>query len=402
MKQTVNQRASFNWDQHTPRSGTHSIKWDATEAFIGKAGLRPFWVADMDFVSPPEVVKVLTDRGRHGVFGYTSDDPEALEAFAAWTKRRHRLEVDSKWIVRSPGVVTAIGLALQAFTQPGDGVVIQPPVYPQFAEMTQVNDRRLLNNPLRLIDGRAEMDFEHLEGLFAAEKPKMMILCNPHNPLGRVWPKADIQRVAKLCAAYEVFLFSDEIHSDLLFEGKTFHSALAVEGIPEKWIMSAMAPSKTFNIAGLFYSMILIPDEERRKAFKAVMDRLHLFPVNCFNEAAAKAAYQHGDEWLDDLMAYLEGNYHALRDYLEVHMPEIKVCQMEGTYLAWLDFRAWFDTGYGLKRFMIDEAGLAVNDGRAFGAEGEGFIRFNFGCPRAEMLEALEQIRQARAKQLVR
>lgn len=393
-----NDRSS--WDQIVRRKDTHSIKWDAMGPFIGKSDLMPFWVADMDFKSPDSVVKALSNRAEHGVFGYTYDDSDALDAFASWCSQRHELKVLTEWIVRSPGVVTAIGLALQSFTNEGDGIVIQPPVYPQFAEMITVNDRKILNNPLKIVDDFAEMDLVHLEELFKAERPKMMIFCNPHNPVGRVWPRETVQAVVNLCIAYEVYLFSDEIHCDLLFSGKKFHSALDAEGGESRWVMAAMAPSKTFNIAGLFYSMILIPDEEQRKTFKKVMDRLHLFPVNCFNETAAKAAYSGGEQWLDDLLVYLEGNYQCLSEILAEKMPEVRLCKMEGTYLAWLDFREWFHKGYPLKRFMIDQAGVAVNDGRAFGSEGEGFVRFNFGCPRAVMLEGLGKIYEARQAML--
>ena len=384
-----------NWNEIIQRNGTNSIKWDAMETFIGKKDLLPYWVADMDFLSPEPVIKALEQRAQHGVFGYTSDDRGALEAFTNWVQKRHGLAVEPSWIVKTPGIVTAIGLALQAFTAPGDGVVIQPPVYPQFSEMTQVNGRKLLNNPLLLVEGRYEIDFEHLESLFKLEKPKMMIFCNPHNPVGRVWEESVVARLVKLCAAHQVFLFSDEIHSDMTFKNNPFHSALKHDGADSEWLMAAMAPSKTFNIAGLFYSMIIIPDETRRKAFQGVIDRLHLFPVNCFNETAAKAAYSEGEAWLNGLMAYLEDNYACLKTFIAEKMPEVKLCEMQGTYLAWLDFRAYFENGYALKRFMIDQAGVAVNDGRAFGAEGDGFVRFNFGCPRTVMLTGLTQIEEA-------
>lgn len=384
-----------NWNEVIERKGTNSIKWDAMETFIGKKELLPFWVADMDFLSPDPVIQALRQRADHGVFGYTADDQGAMQAFTTWVQKRHGLAVDPAWVVKTPGIVTAIGLALQAFTEPGDGVVIQPPVYPQFAEMTQINGRKLLNNPLIQVDDQYEIDFDHLEQLFVSEKPQMMIFCNPHNPVGRVWEETVVKRLVKLCAKHQVFLFSDEIHSDMTFKNHKFHSALQYAGTESAWVMGAMAPSKTFNIAGLFYSVIMIPDEARRKAFQGVIDRLHLFPVNCFNETAAKAAYSEGEAWLDGLMAYLEENYEVLKAFVAEKMPGVKLCKMQGTYLAWLDFSAYFESGYALKRFMIDQAGLAVNDGRAFGAEGDGFIRFNFGCPRAAMMTGLTQIAQA-------
>lgn len=384
-----------SWDRIIERKGTHTIKWDAMAQFVGKAELLPFWVADMDFKSPQAVIEALESRAKHGVFGYTYDDSSALSAFTEWVSKKHGLSVQTDWIVKTPGIVTAIGIALQAFTAPGEGVVIQPPVYPQFAEMIQVNERKLLNNPLKKTQDSYEIDFEHLEELFKEEQPKMMIFCNPHNPVGRVWEASSVRRLVALCAQYNVFLFSDEIHSDLTFKGHPFNSALNAEALQHEWVMTAMAPSKTFNIAGLFYSLIMIPDEGRRKAFQTVINKLHLFPVNCFNEVAAKAAYSGGEAWLNDLMIYLEGNYECLKSFIAEKMPEVGLCEMQGTYLAWLDFNKCFDSGYALKRFMIDQAGVAVNDGRAFGAEGCGFVRFNFGCPRAVMLAGLEQIERA-------
>ncbi len=385
-----------NWDENIERRGTDNIKWDGVEAFVGKAGLLPFWVADMDFYSPEVVVESLTNRAKHGVFGYTMDSESAEMAFANWVLKRQGLTVQKNWVVKSPGVVTAIGLAIQSFTTVGDGIVIQPPVYPPFAEMTLINERRLIKNPLKMIENQAEMDLEHLEMLFKTEKPKMMILCNPHNPVGRVWEREVIEKVVKLCEIYEVLLFSDEIHCDLLFKDAAFTSALSVSEKESPWVISAMAPSKTFNIAGLYYSLILIPNRERRKQFRNVMNRLHMNAVNCFNELAAYKAYDGGEEWLQNLMPYLEENYKTLCEFVKEKMPGVSVAKMQGTYLAWLDFRAWFEDGDQLKDFMIKGANIAVNDGRTFGEEGQGFVRFNFGCPKNQMLAGLEQIVEAK------
>lgn len=384
------------WHLPIDRKGTHSIKWDAMEPILGKADMKPFWVADMDFESSEAIIIALKKRAEHGVFGYTSDDPEALEAFCNWVKKRHGIFVDPSWIVKSPGVVTGIGLAINAYTKPGEGIVIQPPVYPQFAEMTEVNERLLVNNPIQWVEGRPQMDFEHLESCLKDPNVKMMILCNPHNPLGRVWEGDVIEKVVSLCQVHDVVLFSDEIHSDLLFSGVKFNSALGKSeenqrALPPKLIV-AMAPSKTFNIAGLFYSLLIIPDKEQRKELQTFINKLHLFPVNCFNEEAARTAYSGSEAWLDSLLPYLEGNYQALKTFFEENLPEVIVTPMEGTYLAWLDFRKLIPDGLELKKFMMNEANLAVNDGRAFGIGGEGFVRFNFGCPREVMLEALNDL----------
>lgn len=387
-----------DWDAMIERKNTHSIKWDGVEPFVGKPNLLPLWVADMDFLSPQGVVEGLTERAAHGVYGYTMDSPEAANAFIQWVDKRHQLKVDPKWLVKSPGVVTAIGLAIQAFTEVGDGIVIQPPVYPPFAEMVEHNDRRLIRNPLKMKDQQAEMDLEGLEDLLISHKPKMMILCNPHNPLGRVWEKEVLEKVLSLCEAHQVILFSDEIHCDLVFKGSKFTSILALREEPSPWMISAMAPSKTFNIAGLFYSLMLIPDRGRRRQLRKVMNRLHLTAVNCFNELAAERAYTDGEGWLEELLPYLEENYSVLCDFVAQKMPEVRVAKMQGTYLAWMDFSPWFNSGDALKTFMLEEAKVAVNDGRTFGQEGEGFIRFNFGCPRSQMLMGLEQIFEARNK----
>lgn len=413
------------WNNIKDRKDTHSIKWDAMDSILGKGDMMPFWVADMDFESSEAIIMALKERASHGVFGYTADDPEALEAFCGWVQKRHGIAVNPEWIIKSPGVVTAIGLAIAAYTQEGDSIVIQPPVYPQFSEMIQINERRLVDNPIVWVNGRPEMDFEHLESCLKEEGTKMMILCNPHNPLGRVWEESVIRRVCELCQQYNVVLFSDEIHSDLLFSGVKFNSAIQnlkvfdgsveafepvdsgdnqprepFENRPQKahGLVVAMAPSKTFNIAGLFYSLVIVPDEAMHLRLKKVIDKLHLFPVNCFNEEAAKAAYSGSQAWLDSLLPYLEDNYKALCEFFQEKMPQVQVCPMEGTYLAWLDFRALIPDGLALKKFMMNEANIAVNDGRAFGPGGEGFVRFNFGCPKSVMLEGLELIYEAYLK----
>ncbi len=407
---------TMQWDSQVERRGSHAIKWDAMEQFVGAKDLAPFWVADMDFESAEAIVEALTQRAKHGVYGYTGDDEGALEAFVKWMAKRHETHVEKQWIKKSPGMVTAIGLSIQAFTNPGDGIVIQTPVYPQFIEMIQVNERRLIENPIAFEKGRAQIDFEDLAHKFKSEKPKMMILCSPHNPLGRVWSQADLLKILALCVQHEVLLFADEIHADLTFSGVTFHSVLGayqkalaafrreeapLEAVLEdetrvyRYLVSATAPSKTFNIAGLFYSLVYTPSEENRLALQKKMDSIHLTAVNCFNETAAKVAYEKGEAWLEELLPYLEGNYEALVKVISEVLPEVKVAPMEGTYLAWLDFRALIPNGYELKRFMIDQAKVAVNDGRAFGNGGEGFVRFNFGCPRHLIQEGIIQIAEA-------
>lgn len=385
-----------NFDQVIERKGTQSIKWDAMKPFIGKEDLMPFWVADMDFTSPKAVIEALKQRAEHGVFGYNLDNKEALEAFVQWVDRRHNATVDPSWVVRSPGVVTAIGLAIQALTSAEDGILILPPVYPQFIEMVEFNQRRLLYAPLIFdADNRPFLDFETIETILRTEKPKMLIFCSPHNPLGRIWSEDEIHRLSELCRHNGTIFFSDEIHCDLLFPGKAFYSALKETQSGLEHIVVAMAPSKTFNIAGLGYALVIMPNEAHRKAFKGVMDKLHLSVVDCFNEVAAKAAYLSGDEWLDSLMVYLSESYSRLVEICAAQMPKVKVTPMEATYLAWLDFRAYFEDPEALKTFMIEKAGLALNDGRAFGPGGGGFVRFNFGCPREVMEKGLHALAEA-------
>lgn len=385
-----------DFDQVIERKGTQSIKWDAMKPFIGKEDLMPFWVADMDFTSPKAVVDALKARAEHGVFGYNLDDKSAVEAFVHWADRRHGVSIDPSWVVRSPGVVTAIGLAIQALTTEADSILILPPVYPQFIEMVEFNRRKLFYAPLSFdSDNRPFMDFEVIATILKQEKPKMLIFCSPHNPLGRIWSAQEVHQLSELCRESGTLFFSDEIHCDLLFPGKTFYSALNETQGGLDHILVAMAPSKTFNIAGLGYALVILPNEAHRKAFKGVMDKLHLSVVDCFNEGAAKAAYQSGDEWLDGLMAYLSGNYARLVDICAEQMPRVKVTPMEATYLAWLDFSAYFEDPEALKSFMLEEAGLALNDGRAFGPGGAGCMRFNFGCPKEVMEKGLYTLAEA-------
>lgn len=382
---------TYDFDKKMNRRGTESIKWDGLSDFYGEENLLPFWVADMDFKSPPEVIEVAINKASFGVYGYPNTNEPAFNAFIEWQKNRHDLTLERRTLMCTPGVVTALSLAVQTFTAHGDGIVIQPPVYTPFFEVVELNDRQLLQNPLVFENDSWTMDFKGLEEIFMTQNPKMMILCNPHNPLGIVWSKETLEQLAALCKQYNVLLVSDEIHGDLIFKPNRFESLVGINAVDWSNAMVATAPSKTFNIAGLFYSIIMINDRNKRHAYKKAMEALHLTSQNVFNVLMAEAAYKKGAPWLEALLDYLEANADYLVSYLNEKLPEAVVIKPQGTYLAWINLKAF---GLSSEDIMLrcKTAGIAVSNGKNFGVEGESCIRFNFGCPREQLKEGLEKL----------
>jgi len=385
----------FDFDMVVDRTGTASRKWDARKDVFGTPDILPMWIADMDFRCPPVVQEALKQRAAHGVYGY----PERLEnyyaAFVGWAKRRYDWQVDPAWILTTPGVVPAINAAILAFTEPGDGILIQPPVYPPFFSCPRLNGRNVIENPLRENeDGTWEMDFDDLKRKLAL-KPKMLVLCSPHNPVGRVWRREDLQRIAELCLENDVLMFSDEIHGDLLLGGRR-HIPLASLGpdVADRTI-TCTAPSKTFNIAGLYTSAAIVSDPSLRARFGRMLDALDISGGNVFGITAFEAAYDYGEDWLLELLTYLEKNADFMVDFLDKKIPRLRMAKPESTFLAWLDCRALGLPQPELKEFFIKNAGVGLNDGLTFGEQGRGFMRLNYGCSKAALQNGLEKIEQA-------
>lgn len=384
----------YNFDKSIDRLGTSSVKWDYPDRFFGNKEILPMWVADMDFEVPKPVIDAVVKRAQHGIYGYTEKPDSFYASIVSWMKKRHGWQTKREWIVVCPGVVPALCFSVLSFTEPGDKVLLQSPVYHPFFSAIEENDRIIVNSQLKEKNGIYEMDFEDLEAKLS-EGVKIMLLCNPHNPVGRVWRRDELQRVGELCARYDVVIVSDEIHCDLVNSGFTHIPIASVSEELAQRTITCIAPSKTFNIAGLSTSAAVIPNKTLRDKFKRSMKRLGIEMSNLFGITALEAAYAHGEEWLDQVLAYLEGNLDYLVDYFSTRIPQIKVSKPQGTYLAWLDCRELGMNQKELVDFFTNKAGVGLNDGSAFGAGGEGFMRMNAACPQSLLTEALTRIEKA-------
>jgi cystathionine beta-lyase len=380
----------FDFDQIISRSGTASEKWDGRLATFGRADVTPLWVADMDFAVPPAVTEALLVRARHPIYGYTLADDTVYESVINWLFQQHGWQVERDWIVLTPGVVPSIYAAVQALTQSHQGVIVQPPVYPPFFSAVGAHGRVLLENPLRLENGRYQLDLEQLERC-AQQGAKLLLLCSPHNPVGRVWQPDELAAVLEVARRYQLIVFSDEIHADLIYPGCK-HTPLATLASEGDLVITAVSPSKTFNLAGLGLSALIIPDATIRRHMVDAFAQLHIQVLNPFSLTAYAAAYQHGSAWLDALMCYLHDTRDAVISYLAQHVPKIRPVEPEGTYLMWLDCRALGLSDVELRDFFVRDCGLGLNSGITFGQAGSGFMRLNLASPRSVIIEALERV----------
>jgi cystathionine beta-lyase len=384
---------TYNFDELIDRTNTNCIKYDARGLFFGKADLLPLWVADMDFRTPDFIVEAIKKRAENEIFGYTFRGEGYNQSIVKWLKRRHNWEIKPEWITFSPGVVAGLTLAIEALSKPGEGVIIQPPVYFPFFDSVKGTGRELIENPLRLENGRYYFDLEDLKNKITPTT-RILLLSNPHNPGGMAWNEKELTELAQVCIQNKVLIISDEIHSDLVFEGYR-HTPLA--GISEEIAQNCvicMSPSKTFNTAGLSTSYLVIPNKRHFVSYERVMRLPHLHMGNIFGNVALEAAYTHGDEWLSQLLKYLEGNYNFLEQFIQENIPQVKVMHPDATYLIWMDFSAFGLTDEALNQALID-AGVGLNRGVQFGKQGRGFMRINIGCPRSVLQEALEKIQKA-------
>lgn len=384
---------TYNFDELIDRTNSNCIKYDARKAFFGKTDVLPLWVADMDFKTPDFIVEAIKKRAEHEIFGYTFRGEEYNQAIINWLKRRHNWDVKAEWITFSPGVVAGLTLAIEALSKPGEGVIIQPPVYFPFADSVKGTGRELVENPLRLENGRYTFDLEDLKSKITPAT-RLLLLSNPHNPGGMAWNKKELEALAKICIENKVLIISDEIHSDLIFPGYK-HTPLASisEEIAQNCVI-CMSPSKTFNTAGLTTSYLIIPNKRHWAAYERVMRLPHLHMGNIFGNVALIAAYTHGDEWLGQLMDYFKANFDLLDDFMKERMPQVKVMHPDATYLIWMDFSAYGLSDESLNQKLLD-AGVGLNRGLQFGKQGKGFMRMNIGCPRAVLQEALLRIEKA-------
>lgn len=385
----------YNFDEIIDRKGTSCVKYDGLKnAYQGKENLIPLWVADMDFATPDFIVEALKKRCEHPVFGYTFDDDEYYESIQTWLDYKYHWKTEREWISYIPGIVKGIGLAVQCFTQPGDKVIIQPPVYHPFRLVPTRMGREVVYNPLKLEDGIYKMDFEQLESLIDKDC-KMLILSNPHNPGGVVWEKEALVKLAQICSAHGILVISDEIHAEMTYPQFRYHPFATVSEEAAACSVTFMAPSKTFNIAGIVSSYALVPDSRIREKFYSFLEAGELNAGTIFAFTATKAAYTYGAEWLQQMRSYVIENVNFVDEYLKKNIPQIKVYRPQASFLVWLDCRELKLTQPELVQLFEDKAGLALNDGTMFGKEGEGFMRLNIGCPRSILSKALESLKKA-------
>lgn len=385
----------YDFDSVIERRGTISAKWDGMEPLFKTNDLFPMWIADMDFKAPPEVIEALRERLDHGVFGYTRRFEPYREAIAGWMERRHGWRPNTEWIRHTPGVVPALAVSMLAFTQPGDGILVQPPVYYPFFTAITGRGRRVVENPLIFDGERFRMDFEDLERKLDDSSVKMVFLCSPHNPGGRVWTREELEKFASICASRGIIVVSDEIHCDVLFRGTKHTPLAAVSDEIAKLTITTVAPSKTFNIAGLATAAVIIPSKRLRDNYQSVVDFLHIDGGNVFGTIALEAAYNKGDAWLDELTAYLEKNLEFIDAFLAERLPGIKLVRPDGTYVPLLDCRSLNMSGPDLEKLFVEKGGIALDGGHWFGSGGTGFARINIATPRTLLKEGMERIERA-------
>ncbi len=385
---------TYDFDKIIPRENTSCVKYDLRKEFFGTTSVLPLWVADMDFETPVFIREAVIKRAIHPIYGYTFRSDTFSRSIINWMQKRHGWEIKKEWVAFSPGVVPALNMAVMAFTSPGDKVIVQPPVYFPFFTAVKNHGRELVYNQLTEKNGRYEMDFQDLERKID-DKTKLLLLCHPHNPVGRLWSRHELETLVEICARKNVLIVSDEIHSDLMLNGNVHIPLATLSRKAADISLTCIAPSKTFNLAGLATSALIIPNEAHRKVYEKILDDLHVGMGNLFGITTLEAAYDEGDEWLVQLLAYLDQNLQLLNDFFLTRIPRVKVVPAEATYLIWLDFRGLGLKGKELREFVIQNAGIGLNDGPSFGPGGDGFQRINIALPRKILIEALEKLEEA-------
>lgn len=379
----------YDFDEVISRRGTLSYKWDSAM----DAEVLPLWVADMDFRTSPAIIEALQRRVVHGIFGYTRVPDAYYQAVTNWFARRHGWNIQREWMIYTSGVVPAVSAVIKALTVPGDKVLVQTPVYNCFFSSIRNNGCTLAASPLLRIGNTWQMDFEDLERKASDPDVKVFLLCNPHNPVGRVWTREELLKAGEICSRHGVTVVSDEIHCELVYPGHAYTPFASISGDFSARAIVCISPSKAFNIAGLQIANIVVPDEEVRRKIDKAININEVCDVNPFGVTATIAAYTEGEEWLNQLLVYLQANYKWMQDYCRTHLPDFPISDLEGTYLVWMDCSILHKTSDVLEQELLDESKLWLNAGTMYGAEGEGFMRWNIACPRSVLAEGLERLR---------
>ncbi|SES64578.1 cystathione beta-lyase [Salinibacillus kushneri] len=376
------------WD----RTGTRSVKWDLSETIFKNKDVLPMWVADMDFPSADAVQDAIIERAKHNIYGYNVMDQPLKKAIHSWLNKRHNWEINTNWLLFSPGVVTSLHMVVQALTNEKDHILIQTPVYPPFYDAIKKHGRNLVKNSLQLKDGKYEIDFDDFEQKIKDHQVSLFILCSPHNPLGRVWTKQELSKMGEICLKHNVTIVSDEIHGDLTYHEYTHIPLGSLSEELSQNVVTCMAPSKTFNLAGLQGSYLVVPNKDNRDKIEQQFKSQGLGMLNTFAIVAMEAAYLHGEEWLDQLLKVLQENKQYVQKTFHENTNLIKVLDAEGTYLLWLDCRNMGLSSSELKQFFQSKAKVGLNDGISFGHEGDGFMRMNIACPKEIVIEGVQRI----------
>lgn len=385
----------YDFDKIIERHGTNCLKFDFAKERGKNGDELSLWVADMDFQVAKPITDALQAQVNHGIYGYTEVKSDYFEIVKNWFKDNFDWEIKKGSLVKTPGVVYAIAMAVKAFTKEGEAVIIQQPVYYPFSEMIIANNRKLVNSPLVLKDGRYEIDFEDFEKKIVENNVKLFILCSPHNPVGRVWSVEELKKIGDICIKHDVVIFSDEIHADFVYEPNKHHVFASLgESYADNSVI-AIAPSKSFNIAGLQVSNIFIENKKLRDAFRNEIVKSGYSQLNTMGLVAARAAYESGKEWLDEVRAYIRDNLIFFRDYLKENIGELSLIEPEGTYLVWVDFRKLGLSEKQREDLIVNKAKLWIDSGAMFGVDGEGFERFNIACPRSYLKQALDSLKKA-------
>jgi len=365
----------YNFDEVIPRKGTNCLKYDACENIFQTGDVLPLWVADTDFRTPDFILKAIKKRTEHEIFGYSFKPDSYYEAVIKWMKRRHNWEIKKKWISFSPGVIAGLTLAIESFSRPNDGIIVQPPVYFPFFNCILNTKRKMVENPLKLVNGRYTFDLDDLKSKIN-KNTKLILLCSPQNPGGMVWRQEELENLLAICLENDILILSDEIHSDLVFS-------------------IFMSPSKTFNVAGLSTSVVIIPDQLKLKRYNFNLNTKHLGMGNIFGTVALEAAYTDGDDWLEQQLEYLWDNYIFLKNFFRKNLPDVNIMKPEATYVIWLDFRKYGINDEELFKFITEKAKVGLSNGARFGTGGNGWMRLNIGCPRSILTEALNRLSKA-------
>ncbi len=383
----------YDFDKIIRREQTACVKYDLREAYFGQGDVLPMWVADMDFETPVFIRDAIQERATHPIYGYSFRPETYFTSIMQWVDKRHNWQLKKNWILFSPGVVPALNMATLAFTDPGDGILVQPPVYFPFFHAVKNHKRNLIENQLLYNEGRYTIDFTDFEQ--KVRKAKMFFLSNPHNPVGRLWTAEELKRMGDICVKYDVIIISDEIHCDLALPGFRHIPMASLSDEIAQNTVTCIAPSKTFNVAGLATSSLIIANKQLRHKMRRIIEDLHIGNGNLFGAAASIAAYENGEQWLDELMQYIETNFRLLDGFLRNELPVLELVHAEATYLAWIDFRKTGLSDVKIKEKLLHEAKLGLSPGPVFGKGGEGFQRMNLATQKANVEEALDRLKLA-------